>query len=194
MSAPNPEKIDPRAAIAEAAGKILAAEGIGALTARRLAAAGGCSVGTLYNLFGDLDGVVRAVNRTSMAQLYVHLERTEGQDCTARLLALAEAYRAFALAEPNRWEALFRHRLTPPGPKAPAVEPEAAQLFALLRDRAGPGFDDDALTALWAAVHGVVELAVNKRLIGADIGAEPRYLKLVVLGLVSALGSEQAER
>ncbi|MFK7746552.1 MAG: TetR/AcrR family transcriptional regulator, partial [Roseobacter sp.] len=50
---------DRATAVAE---RIVLEKGGGALSARGLASELGISVGSLYNAFGDLDGVVRAVN------------------------------------------------------------------------------------------------------------------------------------
>ena len=38
--------------------EIVVGEGLAALTARRVAGETGCSVGTLYNVFGQLDGLI----------------------------------------------------------------------------------------------------------------------------------------
>ncbi|MEM6488211.1 MAG: TetR-like C-terminal domain-containing protein [Pseudomonadota bacterium] len=178
MARPNSTDLKERLTVEAEA--IVAAEGLEALSARRLAGAGGCSVGTLYNLFGHLDGVVRAVNRRTMTRLGRTLE--EALDPTRppepRLTALAEAYRTFALAHPNLWDALFRHRMTTQ-PDRP-VEPEAEALWRTLLRAAGPDADREALSALWAAVHGVVELAAGRRLLSAEPDAAGRYLARIV--------------
>ncbi|MEM6678605.1 MAG: WHG domain-containing protein [Pseudomonadota bacterium] len=183
-------KSDTEAAILEEAARIVADEGAQALAARRVAAAAGCSVGTLYNLFGHLDGVVRAVNRQTMrllaeqlsAQLSALPQATARDD---RLTALAMAYLDFGLAEPNRWEALFRYRL-----QTPAEPPQEAEaLFDILRAEAGEGVEDEALTALWAAVHGVVELAVSRRLPVAPAGAERRMIALILTAGLTSVAS-----
>lgn len=176
--------------IANLAEETIATDGPAALAARPLAAAGGCSVGTLYNLFGHLDGVVREVNRRTLARLRAALDASlaaAGPSTEARLTALADAYLDFALANPGRWEALFRHRLDTP----PEEEPEdAARLFALLRKAAGPAPTDDALRALWAAVHGVVELALSRRLLAEGDAAERRYLRIIVAAGLAALAED----
>ncbi len=152
-----------------------------ALNARRLAAAAGCSVGTLYNVFGDLDGVVYALNLQTAKDLRAALQVAldgAGKGPYARLAALADAYFDFAQAAPRRWEALFRFRAK--GPVDGSVGQEGNALFALLRESVGGAVPDDALLALWAAVHGVVELATQQHLIFYASGSERRYLRLIL--------------
>ncbi|MEL6766984.1 MAG: TetR-like C-terminal domain-containing protein [Pseudomonadota bacterium] len=169
-----------RAEILAEAGRLVEGEGARALSARRLAAAAGCSVGTLYNLFDHLDGVVRSLNRETMQRLAASLNGADPGDAVPRaerLEALGRAYLAYGLAHPARWELLFRYRLETP---AEAVPEELGALLALLRRVAGPGPSDEALIALWAAVHGIVELAVARRLPDAAEGAEGRMIALVI--------------
>lgn len=135
-----------------------------ALSARGIAEAVGISVGTVYNLFGHLDGVVRAVNLMNMQELYVRLTEAvdgAGEEAEQRLLAMAETYLDYALDSPQRWDTMFRYEAETP-PEDHLAKAEDA-LFALLRRAAGDEETDDTLSALWAAVHGVVELAIGRR-------------------------------
>ena len=89
------------------AGQMVEDGGMGALNARRLAKAADVSVGTLYNLFGHLDGVARAVNLETVATLRTTLEaalNAAAPTTEARLTALAEAYFDFAIAHTHRWD------------------------------------------------------------------------------------------
>ncbi|MEO1470759.1 MAG: TetR/AcrR family transcriptional regulator [Pseudomonadota bacterium] len=169
---------------------VLAAEGLGALTARRVAADSGVSVGTLYNLFGHLDGLIRALNRRTMARLRARLaaalEDAADAPVDARLAALAHAYLDFALAHPEPWDALFRHRMdTPPETER---EDEVAAMGDLLARAAGPGVAEDVLMALWAATHGVVELATTRRLPASDPALARRYLDIILAAATGGAG------
>ncbi|MEM1163527.1 MAG: TetR/AcrR family transcriptional regulator, partial [Pseudomonadota bacterium] len=160
--------------------------GISAVSARGIAEDVGVSVGTLYNLFGHLDGIIRAMNVVRIAELQVALVAAldaADDEPEARLLAMAEAYFDFALSEPNLWEALFRYStVTPSGGEIEAAE---ATLFSLLRRAAGDeaegGAADESLRTLWAAVHGVVELAMSRRTVGADMDTARYHARLVVM-------------
>jgi len=164
-----------------AAMAVVDADGRAALTARSLATAAGCSVGTLYNVFDDLDGVVYALNlRTARALRQALQDALEGakKKPRARLTALADAYLDFATEHPHRWEALFRFRAK--GPVDGSVGLEGDALFALLKDSVNGAVPDEALLALWAAVHGVVELATQQHLLYYASGSERRYLRLIL--------------
>ncbi len=172
---------DIRAAALEAATGVIDADGYLALNARTLAAAAGCSVGTLYNVFGDLDGVIYAVNLRTANALYTALEtamKTAGRRPQDRLHALADAYFDFAVAHPRRWESLFRFRLKRKADGSVGRAGEA--LFNLLKDSVNGSVEDDALLALWAAIHGVVELATQQHLMFYASGSERRYLRLIL--------------
>lgn len=184
---------DMKTEIVALASGIISRERLAGLSARRLALEAGCSVGTLYNLFGDLDGVVRAANLASMEALGASLAAALEKAAPAqepRLLALAEAYFDFADADPRRWEALFR--LRPDAAEDPSLAGTEAGLFALLRKAAG-NLPEEALRALWAAVHGVVELAIRRRLAGSDGAGERYYARLVVMAGLRGLAALRAE-
>ncbi len=156
-------------------------DGLSGLTARRLATAADISVGTIYNLFGHLDGVVRAVNLSSLTDLHRALTDAvaeAGPDRENRLIAMAEGYFDFALTNPHRWEALFRFRATTPADDM--MDMAEARLFALLQQAIGHDEDPHVLRTLWAAVHGVAELAVGQKLAGTDPAEARRYASLIV--------------
>lgn len=170
-----------RAALAEAA-RIVTEDGVHSVGARQIAKAAGCSVGTLYNLFGDLSGVIDALNHETIRQLRMALMEALSDapaDLEARLLALADAYLAFALANPKAWDAMFRYRLG--GDVTADVRAETGKLFGMLQDQAGPNVPEDALTALWAAIHGVVDLAIYRHLNNdAADGSEQRFIRIII--------------
>ncbi|MEO0361316.1 MAG: TetR/AcrR family transcriptional regulator [Pseudomonadota bacterium] len=175
-----------RAAALDHAETIVVEDGLAALSARRVAAEAGCSVGTLYNIFGQLDGLVDAVNLKTLRMLGEEVGATlaslpEGAEREARLAALAAMYLRFARTHRNRWSALFEHRgAGPPDTKQQTVE---NMIFA--RIAAAVGFDPnaidkraaDSLRMLFAAVHGVVAFAVNRTIPPRD--AE-RYVAIIV--------------
>lgn len=181
MVKPRRQHDELRAEIIAFAEAIIKSEGVGGLNARDLASYANVSVGTLYNLFGHLDGVVRAVNLQNMESLKVALMTAlSASDPTLedRLIAMALAYLAFAKANPRRWEAMFHHQLKTPG--APENLEAKHDLFSLLQDTVGMEGDPKALLALWAAVHGVAELAVTERMSGMQSEDAEGYARLIV--------------
>ena len=170
--------------------RIIAAERLAALTARRLAADTGCVVGTLYNAFGHLDGVIRAANlitlRALEAALAASLERLASDAASEdRLTALAEGYFRYAAINTNAFEAIFEHH--PTTPADPRIGAAQERVFGLLVRAAGISADTatanqlTSLRLLWASVHGVVSLVVGRKI--NDVLAEDacRHLHLIVM-------------
>jgi AcrR family transcriptional regulator len=178
-----------RGIILERAGRIVAEESLAAVQARRLAVEGGCSVGTLYNIFGDRDGLILAINRETLTALREPLEAARKSSAKsgleARLLALAFAYTTFALENRNRWLAVFEFRLPEDKPLPADFEAERARLFDLLVETIGRDVPVDAqrttaARALFGAAHGILHLAVNNRLSDFDRQQLDRDLSFIV--------------
>mgnify|MGYP000941590172 CR=1 FL=1 len=58
-----------RARMVDIAERILAGEGLSALQARRVTQEAECSIGTLYNIFEGLDGLIVAANERTLEAL-----------------------------------------------------------------------------------------------------------------------------
>ena len=180
--------------VVKLAEEIVEGEGLSGLNARRLALAADCSVGTLYNLFGHLDGIVRAVNLSSIAMLGQRLQKAveAAPDAPeACLIAMADTYFDYALEHPHRWETMFRFRSETDSDETMAQAQES--LFVLLRNSVGGQLEDDALRAMWAAVHGVAELAINRHLSGVLANHEKKYARLIVMAGLRGIEALRAE-
>ncbi|ESY88895.1 TetR/AcrR family transcriptional regulator [Mesorhizobium australicum] len=155
-------------AIAEA---LLNEGGMDNLKARTIAEQAGISVGSVYNLFSDLDGVHRAVNMRLLDRLggagavaMAELARRGITDVRQRLMALAGAYVRFVEAHPGSWPALLAFNRRRPVLTEPDVyEARLDQLFEIIASvLADGGFDLDedtrriAARTLWSSVHGIV--------------------------------------
>lgn len=172
-----------RAQALQRATEIVTAGGIGALTARKLAGDLGCSVGTLYNLFDNLDELILRVNARTLDDLGSRLTavsdgRAAGTGDRATLVALALAYVAYARSEPQRYGILFEHRMAG-GAALPSWYAEKVDgLFAivervlrpLLPGVAGPDVGQPdarsrtAAAVLWSSLHGICTLGLSGRL------------------------------
>ena len=169
--------------------RILAEEGLAAVQARRIALEADCSVGTLYNVFGDLNGLIIAINTRTLKALGAALEiaargaaRGSLED---RLLALALAYRDYAVEHGLRWRALFEH-LMPPGAEAPqSFVDERSRLLDLI-GRCIEDIEPDperrgtAARALFGAVHGIIKLALDNKLGGAEANETESQVRFIV--------------
>lgn len=93
---------------------LLAEVGFARFSGREVAKRVGYSVGTIYNVFGSLDGLLLAINTLTFDRWADHL-RARLKDAEGdRIRALVEGYFSFAQANPNLWMAIYDHRL-PPG-------------------------------------------------------------------------------
>ncbi len=93
---------------------LIAQRGFAKFSAREAARCAGYSVGTIYNVFGSLDGYMLAVNSHTFRQWSAWLESAlDGvpHDGTARIAALVRAYFSFASENANAWMAIYDHRI-----------------------------------------------------------------------------------
>ena len=93
-----------RETLLSAAGKLIATDGIEALTVRRIAAEAGSSTMGVYSRFGGKEGVVDALLREGFEALRDALTaRPLTDDPFEDMVAGCAAYRDFARANPTRW-------------------------------------------------------------------------------------------
>ena len=153
--------------------RIVLTKGIDELSARGLAKELNISVGSLYNAFGDLDAVVRAVISKSAAMLSDRLHsaiETAAQDKRSRLVALGEAYFDFATAEPRRWWLMFEYRSDlPQDPKAQDFQIGLLEML-IIAGEADPESEQHRqfFLLLWASVHGLVSLACRPTIVAIN--------------------------
>ncbi len=199
----NKEEVRERAL--EIAARLMAAEGSEGLKARAVAKEAGVSVGTLYNIFGDLDDLQRLVNMRLLGELGRHSEaamrdmRARGvTGVRERLVGLARAYFDFVRAHATQWQALlaFNNRI----PLADQPDWYAARfdlLFEIieevLRDTpldANRTQRDVAARAIWASVHGIVTTGYARRGRMTNEGAEEIWRQIDLLLSVFVRGLE----
>lgn len=171
------------------AARIAASEGLAALQARRIATEAGCSVGSLYNVFGDMDGLVVAVNRETVRllgdALMASFAASEESQVEQRLMQLALTYMHFALDHQNRWRAVFEHR-QPDGREVPAdYRADQARLLGLIEAVIAGDVTDSSLRrhaarALFAAIHGIIMLALDEKLAHFDREAMESEIRFIV--------------
>jgi AcrR family transcriptional regulator len=154
--------------VLDKAEEIIAERGLGALNARELANGTGIAVGTLYNIYGNLDGLVQRLNARTLDRLCDRLETeaAEAEGPKDQMAAMARAYIDFANEQPLVWRAVFDHQ--------PSGEPVRADWYSASIERIaslavrilGPLFPSDqrraarrAATIIWSGVHGICALA-----------------------------------
>ncbi len=137
--------------ILDAAEVVLQAEGVSALTMRRLAAELGIQAPSLYKHVRSKEEIVTGLQARALR------DQAAAFRGLADLSSLASAYRKWALAHPHLYELLSRHPLDrdrlPQGLEASAAAPLLA----------AAGQDVDRARALWALAHGMVDLELAGR-------------------------------
>ncbi|MEQ1719136.1 MAG: TetR/AcrR family transcriptional regulator [Hyphomicrobium sp.] len=178
--------------------QMLETEGLSALHARRIAQSAGCSVGSLYNVFGDLDGLIIAVNMQTVADLRKALTASDlgsaALKLDERLADLAITYARFAVANAYRWRALFEHTLTGDRTIPETYRNDQAQLLSLIEKNIASEISDTAMRvragrALFAAVHGIVLLAIDSKLAPFDPQAMELEIRFIVKAAAHGLGA-----
>lgn len=179
---------------------VIAANGLRGAQARPIAEAAGCSIGTLYNLFGDLDTLILRANAETLAELEVTARaacdqaRRDGLAPVERLIALALGYVEFAEACRSHWSAVFDFRRPPDDSVPPWYAERTAGLFGLLEEAIAdlpgvtPAARAETARTLWAATHGIVIQALAGRIGPVDAA----NVRCHVEGLVRTLAAGMA--
>jgi AcrR family transcriptional regulator len=188
---------DKQRQLLDAAARVVAEEGVRALSIRRLAAAVGTSTMAVYTWYGSKPNLMRAVYREAFSRFNDALHAALGDDDPlVELVRLGRAYRTYALAHPNFYEVMFGHSLASFQPQPPEDAELALATFDLLAASVGRAVADGLLAGdphqvawqIWAAVHGAVslELAACRDSAAPGDDAEDDYARLgrtVLIGL-----------
>jgi len=103
----------------DAAAKKIQQEGLRGLKARQIARDIGYTIGTLYNIFDDLDDLIVHVNGETLDRLYDECSKVVlVNEPVADLYAYAEQFLTFTQQNPKLWNAVFDHKL-PDGRESP---------------------------------------------------------------------------
>lgn len=156
----------------EIAAATVSADGVQALSVRKLAAAADTSTAAVYSLFGGKPSLVRALYENAFQQLGVGQAAVgESDDPLEDIVQLGIAYRATAVADPNGYQVMFGDGVSPADVGRKASRAAGRTFEPLVRAvrrgvRAGrlpakPKPDAIAL-ALWANVHGLVSLELGE--------------------------------
>ncbi len=108
----NSDKAEVRKLLLETGRKLVTDWGAEFLTARKLAEASGCSVGTIYNQFGNMDNFVMEQNIITINELSCVLRQlSDGNDFYRRLNRYVEVYADWITTHKNLWLLLYDFHL-----------------------------------------------------------------------------------
>lgn len=152
-----------REQLIDTAARILAADGLGGLSTRRLAGELGVSTMVVYTRFGSMPELLEAVVIEGFERQAARLEAVpESADPVADLVALGLAYRANAVDNPHLYAIMYAGA-GEPKPRTDQAK-STRDLFTAAATRAvaagALAADDAAVVAdqLLSAVHGFVSL------------------------------------
>lgn len=161
-----------RAMALAAAAERVNRHGLAGLSARKVAADIGYTVGTLYLVFRNIDALILELNAQTLERLARQLDR-QTQRCRKPqtcLYALAHGYIQFASESSNLWLCVFEHRLADDEPVPAWFTEKVNALFLKVEHnlRALATRSDAqvqlAARALWGGVHGICALGLNGKL------------------------------
>lgn len=153
----------------EAGLSLLAERGAEALSARAIAQRIGYTVGTLYNIFKDLEDITLHLNAATIAEMHAALLplAQSPQPPEQRLLAIARAYGDYALTHSARWHLLHAAHYSRPLPDwyRTEIQRPFAMIETLLAELGLPASQIPiAARTLWAGLHGICALHMHQKL------------------------------
>lgn len=160
----------------DSARKIVAKEGITALSGRKVTGQMGYTIGTLYQLFDDMDDLVEQMNAETLATLYTHCQSGADQDGVAQQLkVLGVLFGEFVRAHPNEWDAIMSYRYKDDHTTSEQYHREILKLFGLMegatRQFYTKGEEDQHaadMAMLWASMMGILGIAFSERQVGGS--------------------------
>ena len=167
--------------------ELIEEKGFSGLSTRKAASKIGYSVGTLYNVFDNLDDLVFHINAITLKELYYYVEqKLDGEEGVEAIKKIGGSYIDYSIESSNKWNALFEYQ-RPPESEVPDWYLEKVNKLLTLPEKYLVGmFGGDEEVArkvsriLWGGVHGICSLGRTHRL-GGD---NPEVLKAMAYSLI----------
>lgn len=161
----------------DSARAIVIDEGIAALSARKVTARMGYTVGTLYQLFDSMDDLVERLNAETLAALYEYCrDGADHADVAEQLKALGILFGEFVKQHPNEWDAIMSYRYRDDHTTSDQYHSEILRLFGLMEDATRDFYGEDEaeehaedLAMLWASLTGILAVANSERQVGGSL-------------------------
>lgn len=168
-------------------------DGLRGVTARGVARKIGYTIGTIYNVFDDLDDLIVQLNTRTLDEMYASLSSLKpGSGTEKYLYALARRYMEFTQQHPRLWGLLFEHRL-PEGRTLPETYYERVfRLYELIEIAIEPYFGArqqrkkrHMARVLWSSVYGICLLGMLDKIATEESPPEmvKTLVKMFVLGI-----------
>jgi AcrR family transcriptional regulator len=157
-----------RQSVIDAARDCIVADGLEAISLRKLAAALGVTAPALYAYVDDKRDLLRGVAELEFRRLSARFEQIDDADPVERMRQMSHAYVEQALAEPELFRTMFQ--FSPDlaiGGTTGAEDELATSVFELALSSVVQAIDSGALRPaepltvaliMWSATHGVVDM------------------------------------
>ncbi len=159
--------------IVNAAYELMENEGHSKISTRKIATSIGYTVGTLYNIFSNIDDIYIHVNSLTIDKLYNALQAAveHGPTKVNKLKALADAYIKFSEENFNLWSVLFEYRLPNEQPIPKWYNAKISKMYSIVAEAfksVKPDLTEDkvrdAVMVLWSCMHGICALSIKGKL------------------------------
>jgi AcrR family transcriptional regulator len=158
--------------ILDSANNILVAEGFQKITTRKIATQIEYSVGTLYNIFQNLDDIYIHLNGRTLDSLIQTLEEAMKEKNCSQLRSIAYAYVKFSINHFNAWSLLCEYRFSESVNVPKWYEEKIAHLYCIVEKALTNVLNIDNsqhlkkyITVLWAGIHGICALSSKGKFI-----------------------------
>ena len=187
---------DLRARLIDIAEERITKGGISAVRARDLAREAECAVGAIYNVFGDMNDLIMAVNARTFKRVGAHVSAAvaaepEGHPVNT-LITMSHAYLHFARDNTPAWRTLFDLEVSTEEAVPGWYLDELQKVFALIAAplvRIFPEMSDDDVNlmtrGLFSSVHGIVLLGLEKRISAGPVDQLEHMITFVFSRLTS---------
>jgi len=168
--------------------------GIEEINARALAKEAGCAVGAIYNVFGDLNDLVMAVNGRTFKRLGNHVvdavKSSPTEDPVDVLVTMGHAYLSFAQGNTFAWRTLFDLEMSTEQDVPEWYLTEMEKLLALIAKPLMGVYPDlpreDVILmtrGLFSSIHGIVLLGLEKRISAVPVQELEKMISLILNSL-----------
>ena len=164
---------DLKRTILENGWNILLCKGIDAIRLRDLAMMSTCSIGTVYNLFKNLDEILLKLNVKSLNKMYYSLHEAmdrgleQQESIDSIFYRLGIAYIRFGCSYPKIWKGIFENLSIDPLPDW--YKKEVNHGIQLLKDKIEKAYSLDKnrvnimVEFFWSSMHGMTAILINKK-------------------------------
>ncbi len=169
--------------------------GVAALSARKITGKMGYTIGTLYQVFADVDDLLLHVNAETLDGLRAHIETQRAaspQQGALRLRQLASLYVEYTNQHPQLWQALLHYRWAED--KQPPVwyQEKVSGLLGIVEKVLQEQVTTDVsrhARILWAGLQGISTLYSNRKFAVTGGGSLSDLVEAFVMTYVQGMRS-----